>query len=192
MFTARAIVDGTVIGSGTGGSKKAAAIAAARHAGVPVAQAVAALAEYRGVKRRMEVRGECGGVTVYDDFAHHPTAIRLTLQGLRRKVGSARILVALEPRSNTMRSGVYSHELGPALIPADRVWLLTGEGIDWDPAEALAPLEGRGRVVTRADDLLAQMLDAVRPGDHVVFMSNGGFEAVPARFAAALKGNESD
>jgi UDP-N-acetylmuramate: L-alanyl-gamma-D-glutamyl-meso-diaminopimelate ligase len=91
-----------------------------------------------------------------------------------------------------MRSGVHSHELGPALIPADRVWLLTGEGIDWDPAEALAPLEGRGRVVTRADDLLAQMLDAVRPGDHVVFMSNGGFEAVPARFAAALKGNESD
>jgi UDP-N-acetylmuramate: L-alanyl-gamma-D-glutamyl-meso-diaminopimelate ligase len=167
-----------------------AAVAAAVAAGVEPSAAVAALAEYRGVKRRLELICDRGDVRVYDDFAHHPTAIRLTLEGLRRHVGNARVLVAFEPRSNTMRSGVHAEELGPALIPADRVWLLAGEGIDWDPQEALAPLEGRGRVVTRADDLLAQMLDTVRPGDHVVFMSNGGFEAVPARFAAALEGDE--
>ena len=169
-----------------------AAVAAAVAAGVAPSDAVAALAGFKGVKRRLELIGAAGDVHVYDDFAHHPTAIRLTLEGLRRHVGNARVLVAFEPRSNTMRSGVHSHELGPALIPADRVWLLTGEDIDWDPAEALAPLEGRGRVVTRADDLLAQMLDTVRPGDHVVFMSNGGFEAVPARFAAALQDDEDD
>jgi len=168
-----------------------AAVAAAVAVGVEPAAAIAALAGYRGVKRRLELICDSGDVRVYDDFAHHPTAIRLTLEGLRRHVGNARVLVAFEPRSNTMRSGVHAHELGPALIPADRVWLLAGEGIDWDPQEALAPLEGRGRVVTRADDLLAQMLDTVRPGDHVVFMSNGGFEAVPARFAAAIEDHDS-
>jgi UDP-N-acetylmuramate: L-alanyl-gamma-D-glutamyl-meso-diaminopimelate ligase len=87
---------------------------------------------------------------------------------------------------------VHIGELGPALIAADRVWLMAGDGIDWDPQEALAPLEGRGRVVTRSDDLLEQMLDAARPGDHVVFMSNGGFDAVPARFSQALQDHEHD
>jgi UDP-N-acetylmuramate: L-alanyl-gamma-D-glutamyl-meso-diaminopimelate ligase len=138
----------------------------------------------------MELIGDVDDIRIYDDFAHHPTAIRLTLEGLRRSVGNARVLVALEPRSNTMRSGVHNSELGPALSAADRVWLLAGEGIDWDPHEALAPLDGRGRVVTRGDDLLAQMLDAVRPGDHVVFMSNGGFESVPARFNEAVQNHE--
>ena len=164
-----------------------AAIAAAAAAGVATATALEALASFRGVKRRMELVSEVDEIRVYDDFAHHPTAIRLTLEGLRRNVGNARVLVALEPRSNTMRAGVHIDELGPALIAADRVWLMTGDGIDWDPQEALAPLDGRGRVVTRADDLLAQMLDAVRPGDHVVFMSNGGFDSVPARFSRALQ-----
>jgi UDP-N-acetylmuramate: L-alanyl-gamma-D-glutamyl-meso-diaminopimelate ligase len=102
------------------------------------------------------------------------------------------VLVALEPRSNTMRAGVHIDELGPALIAADRVWLMAGDGIDWDPQEALAPLDGRGRVVTRSEDLLAQMIDAVRPGDHVVFMSNGGFDSVPLRFSRALQGHEHD
>ncbi len=96
------------------------------------------------------------------------------------------MLVALEPRSNTMRSGVHFNELGPALAPADFVWLFAGGGIDWDPHEALLPLEGRGRVVTRIDDMLQQMLDTVRPGDQVLFMSNGGFEAAPRRFCTAL------
>jgi UDP-N-acetylmuramate: L-alanyl-gamma-D-glutamyl-meso-diaminopimelate ligase len=138
----------------------------------------------------MELVTETDGIRVYDDFAHHPTAIRLTLEGLRRNVGNARVLVALEPRSNTMRAGVHINELGPALMPADRVWLMAGDGIDWDPQETLAPLEGRGRVVTRSEDLLAQMLDTVQPGDHVIFMSNGGFDSVPARFCSALEHNE--
>jgi UDP-N-acetylmuramate: L-alanyl-gamma-D-glutamyl-meso-diaminopimelate ligase len=163
-----------------------AALAAAAAAGVGPEAALSALAGFLGVKRRMEVIAEVEGIRVYDDFAHHPTAIRLTLEGLRRNVGNARVLVALEPRSNTMRAGVHIAELGPALIAADRVWLMAGDGIDWDPQEALAPLEGRGRVVTRSDDLLEQMLDAARPGDHVVFMSNGGFDAVPARFSHSL------
>lgn len=167
-----------------------AAVAAAVAAGIEPTEAVAALAGFSGVKRRMELICDASGVRVYDDFAHHPTAIRLTLEGVRRNVGNARVLVALEPRSNTMRAGVHIDELGPALIAADRVWLLAGEGIDWDPQEALAPLDGRGRVVTRSDDLLAQMIDTAKPGDHVVFMSNGGFDSVPARFSQALRDNE--
>jgi len=167
-----------------------AALAAAVAAGVEPSDALAALATFEGVKRRMELISEIDDIRVYDDFAHHPTAIRMTLEGLRRKVGNARVLVALEPRSNTMRAGVHIHELGPALIAADRVWLMTGDGIDWDPQVALAPLDGRGRVVTRSEDLLAQMLDAVRPGDHVVFMSNGGFDAAPRRFSQSLQDHE--
>jgi UDP-N-acetylmuramate: L-alanyl-gamma-D-glutamyl-meso-diaminopimelate ligase len=132
------------------------------------------------------------GVTIYDDFAHHPTAIRMTLEGLRRRVGNARILVGLEPRSNTMRAGVHADLLGPALIAADRVWLKTSDDIDWDPQQALAPLAGRGRVVTRTRDMLAQMLDATRAGDHVVFMSNGGFDAAPGRFQQALAGETEE
>jgi UDP-N-acetylmuramate: L-alanyl-gamma-D-glutamyl-meso-diaminopimelate ligase len=167
-----------------------AALAAGVNAGMEPTAAIEALAEFRGVKRRLELIAEVDDIRVYDDFAHHPTAIRLTLEGLRRNVGNARVLVALEPRSNTMRAGVHIDELGPALIPADRVWLLAGEGIDWDPQEALAPLDGRGRVVTRSADLLAQMIDAVRPGDRVVFMSNGGFDAVPRRFSQSLESHE--
>jgi UDP-N-acetylmuramate: L-alanyl-gamma-D-glutamyl-meso-diaminopimelate ligase len=164
-----------------------AALAAAVAAGVEPSAGIRALGSFEGVKRRMELISTADDIHVYDDFAHHPTAIRLTLEGLRRKVGNARVLVALEPRSNTMRAGVHVDELGPALMPADRVWLMAGDGIDWDPQETLAPLEGRGRVVTRSEDLLSQMLDMVQPGDHVIFMSNGGFEAAPARFTRALK-----
>ncbi len=164
------------------------AVGAAVAAGVDPSEAVAALAGFRGVKRRLESLGVFDEITVYDDFAHHPTAIRMTLSGLRRRVGNARILVGLEPRSNTMRAGVHADRLGPSLIAADRVWLLTGDDIDWDPQEALAPLEGRGRVVTRTGDLLKQMLEEARPGDHVVFMSNGGFDAAPRRFTEELSG----
>ncbi|NRB70443.1 MAG: UDP-N-acetylmuramate:L-alanyl-gamma-D-glutamyl-meso-diaminopimelate ligase [Xanthomonadales bacterium] len=163
-----------------------AALGAAVAAGIAPAQAVAALGDFRGVKRRLETVGTFDDIHVYDDFAHHPTAIRMTLAGLRRRVGNARILVGLEPRSNTMRAGVHADLLGPSLIAADRVWLMTGDDIDWDPQVALAPLEGRGRVVTRTDELLQQMLDEARPGDHIVFMSNGGFEAAPRRFTEQL------
>jgi len=163
------------------------AIAAAVAVGLPAATAIEALSSFKGVKRRMELIAHAHDIHVYDDFAHHPTAIRLTLEGLRRKVGNDRILVALEPRSNTMRAGVHADELGPALIAADHVWLKTGEGIDWDPQIALAPLEGRCKIVTRVDDMLKQIETRLRPGDHVVFMSNGGFEAAPSRLAELLK-----
>ena len=166
-----------------------AAIAACTAAGVEPEAAMAALAQFRGVKRRMELVAEIGNIHVYDDFAHHPTAIRLTLEGLRRNIGNSRLLVALEPRSNTMRAGIHIEELGPALIAADRAWLKAGEGINWDPQEALAPLEGRGRVVTKTEDLLQQMVDTARAGDHVVFMSNGGFDGATRRFCDQLSGN---
>ena len=164
-----------------------AAIAAAVAVGVPAGTAIEALSSFSGVKRRLELIADSGGIRVYDDFAHHPTAIRLTLEGLRRKVGNARILVALEPRSNTMRAGVHAHELGPALMAADHVWLKTGEGIDWDPQVALAPLEGSCKVVTRVDDMLQQIKNNMNAGDHIVFMSNGGFEAAPARLANFIR-----
>jgi len=164
-----------------------AAVAAAVASGVDARVAIQALAAFKGVKRRLELLSQVHDIHVYDDFAHHPTAIRLTLEGLRRRVGNARILVALEPRSNTMRAGVHADELGPALVAGDFVWLKTSKGIDWDPQVALAPLDGRGRVVTKADELLAQMLDLARPGDHVVFMSNGAFDALPTRFSTAVQ-----
>jgi UDP-N-acetylmuramate: L-alanyl-gamma-D-glutamyl-meso-diaminopimelate ligase len=167
-----------------------AAVAAVTAAGISGPLAIEALASFAGVKRRMEMITQTDDIRVYDDFAHHPTAIRLTLEGLRRKVGNARVLVALEPRSSSMRAGVHIDELGPALMPADHVWLMAGEGINWNPQEALAPLDGRGRVVTRSEDMLALMLDAVQPGDHVVFMSNGGFDSSPARFSQSLKNHE--
>jgi len=163
-----------------------AALAASVAAGVEPLAALTGLSAFSGVKRRMELISEAAGIHVYDDFAHHPTAIRLTLEGLRRNVSNARVLVALEPRSNTMRSGVHIGELGPALAAADRVWLMAGGDIEWDPQEALRPLNGRGKVVTRSEDLLQQMLDTVRPGDHVVFMSNGGFDSAPRRFCESL------
>jgi len=163
------------------------AIAAAVALGLPPGTALDALSLFSGVKRRMEVLAQSKDISVYDDFAHHPTAIRLTLEGLRRKVGNARILVALEPRSNTMRAGVHANELSPALMAADHIWLRTGEGIDWDPNVALAPLEGRFKIVTRVDDMLQQMKNSLQPGDHVVFMSNGGFEAAPRRMAEFIE-----
>lgn len=164
-----------------------AAMAAANAVDIEPAAALEALAAFKGVARRQQLIHDEDDIKVYDDFAHHPTAIRLTLEGLRRKHSSARLLVALEPRSNTMKAGVHIHELGPALAAADRAWLFASEGINWDPHEALAPLEGRGRVVTRTSDMLSQMLESVRPGDRVVFMSNGGFESAQWRFCEALK-----
>jgi len=163
------------------------ALAAAVAAEVSPRVAIEALSSFKGVKRRLELIALEQDIHVYDDFAHHPTAIRLTLEGLRRKVGNARVLVGLEPRSNTMRAGVHADELGPALIAADHVWLKTGADIDWDPKVALAPLEGRFRVVTQVDDMLDEMQSSLCPGDHVVFMSNGGFGAAPRRLADYLK-----
>ena len=163
-----------------------AAIAAARHAGVPVAQSLAALAAFRGVKRRMEVRGTVNGVTVYDDFAHHPTAIRTTLDGLRRKVGGARIVAVLEPRSNTMKLGAMKAALPGSLAAADRVFCYAAN-LGWDAGAALAPLGGKAAVHDDLDALVAAIAAEAKPGDHVLVMSNGGFGGIHAKLLARLE-----
>ena len=163
-----------------------AAIAAARHAGVPIAAACAALARFRGVKRRLELLGEAGGVKVYDDFAHHPTAVRLTLDGLRRRGGAARILAVLEPRSATMRMGVHKDALGPALAGADLAFLYAPADLGWDVAPVLDALGGRGAALASHETLVAAVVAAARPGDQVLVMSNGGFGGLHRRLLEAL------
>jgi UDP-N-acetylmuramate: L-alanyl-gamma-D-glutamyl-meso-diaminopimelate ligase len=164
-----------------------AAIAAARHAGVPPGAAVASLCRFKGVKRRMELRGECLGVRVYDDFAHHPTAIATTLQGLRAQVGRERITAVLEPRSNTMRLGVHRNELAPALAAADRVALLRPPGLDWDMDAAMAPLGARCRIFDQLEQLIDWLVQTAAAGDHLLVMSNGGFGNIHQRLLAALE-----
>ena len=139
------------------------------------------------VKRRMEVIGTHDGITVYDDFAHHPTAIHTTLSGLRAKVGDARIVVAMEPRSNSMRLGAHAEALAPSLDIADAVVFLARPELPWDAGKVVGALKGEGHVVADADALIARLRAIVRKGDHVVFMSNGGFDGAPRRFHAALK-----
>ena len=171
-----------------------AAIAAADHAGVAPHQACEALAGFQNVRRRMEVRGTVqrggGAITVYDDFAHHPTAIRTTLDGLRRQLDAAgksgqRILAIFEPRSNTMKLGTMKSQLPWSLEHADLAICHTG-GLDWNAAEALAPLGARARVAGSIDEVVAQVMAAAKPGDHLLCMSNGGFGGVHARLLAAL------
>ncbi len=162
-----------------------AAIAAAHAVGVEIERALPALAAFRNVARRMELVGEQAGVRVYDDFAHHPTAIATTLAGLRAKVGDARILVGMEPRSNSMRMGAHADELAPSLADADAVVFLQRPELPWDAAKVVDALGGRGRAAPSVDALVAGLVAQARPGDHVVFMSNGGFEDAPRRFFAA-------
>jgi UDP-N-acetylmuramate: L-alanyl-gamma-D-glutamyl-meso-diaminopimelate ligase len=164
-----------------------AALAAAAAAGADPCALLPAFASFESVKRRMEVVGEVDGVRVYDDFAHHPTAIATTLAGLRAKVGKARILVALEPRSNSMRLGAHAEALAPSLADADAVVFLHRPELPWDAGRVTGALNGRGSAVPTVDALIAALREQVREGDHVVFMSNGGFEGAPRRFAEALK-----
>jgi len=163
-----------------------AAIAAAHHVGVPVANALEALATFRNVKRRLEVRGVSAGVTVYDDFAHHPTAIASTLAALRARVGNARILAVLEPRSNTMRMGVHRDTLGASLVLADRVYLLKPAELDWNLDRATRPLEGRGRAFESIEAILEALVSDARAGDHILVMSNGGFGNIHQRLMERL------
>jgi UDP-N-acetylmuramate: L-alanyl-gamma-D-glutamyl-meso-diaminopimelate ligase len=162
-----------------------AAIAAADHVGVSPAASAQALAGFENVKRRMEVRGSAGGVTVYDDFAHHPTAIRTTVDGLRRQVGSARILAVFEPRSNTMKLGAMKAQLPWSLEQADLAFCHSA-GLDWDAAAALAPMGPRAAVAGRLEELLEQVVGAAQPGDHILCMSNGGFGGVHSKLLEAL------
>jgi UDP-N-acetylmuramate: L-alanyl-gamma-D-glutamyl-meso-diaminopimelate ligase len=163
-----------------------AALAAARHVGVPVKAGIDALARFEGVKRRMELRGTANGVRVYDDFAHHPTAIRTTIDGLRRKVGAQRILAVFEPRSNTMKQGAMKAQLPWALEEADLSFCHSG-GLSWDAAEALAPLGKQAQVCDSIGALVSAVARVAKPGDHVLCMSNGGFGGVHAKLLAALE-----
>ncbi len=169
-----------------------AAIAAADHVGVSPAVAANALASFENVKRRMEVRGQVslrsGGapVTVYDDFAHHPTAIRTTVNGLRRKVGSARILAVFEPRSNTMKLGAMKAQLPWSLEETDLAFCHSG-GLGWDAAEALSPMGTRAVVSDAFDDLARQVVAQARPGDHILCMSNGGFGGIHLKLLDLLQ-----
>ena len=162
-----------------------AAIAAARHAGVPVALGIDALSRFQNVKRRMEVRGTVHGITIYDDFAHHPTAITTTLEGLRQKVGQQRILAVLEPRSNTMKLGVMKAALPASLAVADQVYCYDAN-LGWDAVEALAPLGQKARVFDNLEGLVGQLVEDAQPGDQVLMMSNGGFGGVHQKLLDAL------
>ncbi|HEU0189593.1 MAG TPA: UDP-N-acetylmuramate:L-alanyl-gamma-D-glutamyl-meso-diaminopimelate ligase [Gallionella sp.] len=161
------------------------ALAAARHAGVPVAQGLAALNEFKNVKRRMEVRGMVNGITVYDDFAHHPTAIDTTIAGLRRKVCKARIIAVLEPRSNTMKLGVMKDALPGSLREADLVFCY-GANLGWDATAALAPMGSKATVKDDLNELIEAIAAAAKSGDHVLVMSNGGFGGIHEKLLKRL------
>ena len=164
-----------------------AALAAAAAAGCDPRALLPAFTRFESVKRRMELVGEVHGVRVYDDFAHHPTAIATTLAGLRARVGAARILVALEPRSNSMRQGAHAEALAPALADADAVVFLHRPELPWDAARVTAALGGRGSAVPTVEALIDALCARAQPGDQVIFMSNGGFEAAPRRFVQRLR-----
>ncbi|MFZ1326036.1 MAG: UDP-N-acetylmuramate:L-alanyl-gamma-D-glutamyl-meso-diaminopimelate ligase [Candidatus Contendobacter sp.] len=164
-----------------------AALAAARQVGVPVHTALAALADFQGVKRRLEVRGVVNGVTVYDDFAHHPTAIATTLAGLRARVGTQPIIAVLEPRSNTMKLGVFKDSLAPALAMADAVVLYQAPDLGWELSAIATALGPRGQVCPSLDATLAAIQGQAKSGAHVLIMSNGGFGGIHERLLTGLR-----
>jgi len=162
-----------------------ASIAAARHVGVAVAQSIAALGEFKNVKRRMEIRGVVNNITVYDDFAHHPTAIATTVAGLRAKVGKARILAVLEPRSNTMKLGVMKDALPDSLKDADLVFCY-GANLGWDAEQALRPILAKSQTFDNLENLVSVIAKTVKSGDHILVMSNGGFGGVHQKILDVL------
>ncbi len=163
-----------------------AAMLAARHVGVPPVQAAAAMERFKGIKRRMEVRGRVNGITVFDDFAHHPTAIALTLDGLRRREKNGRILAVLEPRSNTMKLGVLKDQLADSLRLADKVYCYAN-GLGWDAAAVFAPLQDRACCEDDVEALAAMVSSEARAGDHILVMSNGGFGGIHERLLTLLR-----
>ena len=162
-----------------------ASIAAARHVGVPVEQSIAALGVFKNVKRRMETKGVVNNITVYDDFAHHPTAIETTAAGLRAKVGKARILAVLEPRSNTMKLGVMKDALPASLKDADLVFCY-GANLGWDAVEALKPITSKAQTFDNLENLVTAIAKVAKSGDHILVMSNGGFGGVHQKILDAL------
>ena len=162
-----------------------AAIAAARHVGVPVKHALGALMEFKNVKRRMEVLGVVKEITIYDDFAHHPTAITTTLQGLRDKIGKARILAVLEPRSNTMKLGIMKNALPQSLQAANQVFCYSA-GLDWNAQAVLGSLGKKLNVSNDLPELIRLIADAALPGDHILIMSNGSFGGIHEKLLLRL------
>ena len=181
----RGEVDWSLIGA-FNAANALAAVAAARHAGVPVAAAAQALGRFRPVRRRMELRGTARGVAVYDDFAHHPTAIRASLEALRRARPGRRLVAVLEPRSNTMRMGVHRHRLAQALAPADRIRLYAPPDLQWDIRALPAELDGRARVFDDIGELVRHLAGELEQGDQVLIMSNGAFGGIHERLLGAL------
>ncbi len=167
-----------------------AAMLAARHVGVPLDKGLDALSRFENVKRRMEVRGVERGVTVYDDFAHHPTAIATTVGGLRRRVGNARILAVIEPRSNTMKLGVMKDQLPASLADCDHVYCY-GANLGWDAAAALAPMTDRAEVHDDFDAMLKAIVSRAQAGDHILVMSNGGFQGIHSKLLEALLSSQN-
>jgi len=167
-----------------------AALTAAEAVGVPLEEAVDALETFRGVRRRLSLRAEAAGVRLYDDFAHHPTAIARTLEGLA-ETGRRRVVV-FEPRSRSMREGAHGAVLAEALAGADRVFVFGRPDLAWDPLRDLAGLGPRLTVAGDSDELLVEVLREVQAGDDVIIMSNGGFDGLPARLEAAVKAREPD
>lgn len=168
-------------------SNALAALAAARHAGVPVAEGLASLARFKGVKRRMELRGEVGGVKVYDDFAHHPTAIASTLEGARAALnGEGRLLAVLEPRSNTMRMGIHRDSLAASLQAADEVFLYTPVDLAWSADEVMKGLNGKAQHMQDINDTVTAVVAEAQAGDVILVMSNGGFGGIHEKLLTAL------
>lgn len=163
-----------------------AALAAAFALNLDITTLLPSLSKFQSVKRRMEIVGVPHDITIYDDFAHHPTAIATTLSGLRAKVGTARILVAIEPRSNSMRLGAHAEQLGPSLNEANSVVLLSRPELEWDTSKVIVALPASSHAVSTVDELLMTLTAQAKPGDHVVFMSNGGFENAPRRLAGLI------
>jgi UDP-N-acetylmuramate: L-alanyl-gamma-D-glutamyl-meso-diaminopimelate ligase len=164
-----------------------AAVAAACHAGISEEAALEALCRFGGVKRRLEVRGVVRDIVVYDDFAHHPTAIATTLDGVRRKAGQGRVIAVLEPRSNTMKLGTHKAALANSLAGADRVFVYQSPEVKWDVAEAMQPLGELATVQADSALLVAEIVAEARPGDHLVLMSNGSFAGLHERLLQALR-----
>ncbi|MFC3122463.1 UDP-N-acetylmuramate:L-alanyl-gamma-D-glutamyl-meso-diaminopimelate ligase [Agaribacter flavus] len=163
------------------------AIAAAHHGGVKIEDAIRALTTFKNVKRRMEIKGVSKGVTVYDDFAHHPTAIETTLAGLRNKIGNQKIVAVLEPRSNTMRMGVHKNELSQSWQVADEVHLLEPDSIDWSMSEMIENSEAPVCLYKTVDDIITALAKTLSTGDHVLIMSNGGFDGIHEKLLSRLE-----
>lgn len=164
-----------------------AAIAAARHAGVSVAISIEALSAFKGIRRRLEISGEINNICIYDDFAHHPTAIAATVDALRKRIGSQRLVAVLEPRSNTMRMGTHKDQLAASLQQADRVVMVKPDNLDWDLEPVAASLNGRATVLASVDSAVSQLSSELVSGDHVLIMSNGGFGGIHHKLLSALE-----